>query len=365
MGYQPDLEPEEFEENEAAENGAESADEMNELPLAAQLGPAPGTSGVLIGQTLEGRYQFDELLGEGSFARVFKVYDLHRQVYLAAKVLRSDIAQEPAFLERFKREASVLERLQHPNIVRYYDTVESGDHVFILTDYIAGRTLQSELRGEPINPLDSLKYLRPLAAALHFAHREGVVHRDLKPANILLDENDNVYVTDFGIARIISDTSTLTVDTTVGTPHFMSPEQIMVGEITQATDVYALGILLYQMYTRVLPFTGQSPQASGTTSTMRIVYEHLHVRPTPPSELNPRISRAIDGVILRCLEKDPAQRYATVSDVYVALSDAIGTPSVALDADEVAAVRQAGPAVAPPVELDAERVPDGVRKLLN
>jgi serine/threonine protein kinase len=141
MAHQPERQPEIEPEREPEESGA-----------AMQ----PTGSG-LIGRTLEGRYRFDELLGEGSFARVFKVYDLHRRVYLAAKVLRSDIAQEPAFLERFRREAAVLARLQHPHIVRYYDTIESGDVVFILTDYIAGRTLQSilRLRDEPLTPLES------------------------------------------------------------------------------------------------------------------------------------------------------------------------------------------------------------------
>jgi serine/threonine protein kinase len=319
---------------------------------AAQSASQPSGLG-LIGRTLEGRYRFDELLGEGSFARVFKVYDLHRRVYLAAKVLRSDIAQEPAFLERFRREAAVLARLQHPHIVRYYDTIESGDVVFILTDYIAGRTLQSVLRQreDPLTPLESLTYLQPLAAALHFAHREGIVHRDLKPANILLDDNNNLYVTDFGIARILSDTSTLTVDTTVGTPHYMSPEQIMVGQITEATDVYALGVMLYQMYTGRLPFLGTSQAASGSTTAVRIVYEHLHVKPQPPSELNPSLSKAVEDVVLRCLEKDPSQRYPSVEAVYEALSEAVGTPSVALNGAELSEVRGVP---------EAERVPTGV-----
>jgi serine/threonine protein kinase len=275
---------------------------------------------------------------------------------LAAKVLRSDIAQEPMFLQRFRREAAVLQRLQHPNIVRYYDIVESGDLVFILTDHIPGRTLQSVLRqhGGPLSPAQSLTYLQPLVAALHYAHQEGVVHRDLKPANILLDENSNLYVTDFGIAKILSDASTLTMDTTVGTPHFMAPEQILIGEVTVATDVYALGVMLYQMYTGQLPFVGDSQGTSGSTAAMRIVYEHLHIRPTPLSQLNRLLGGAVEQVVLRCLEKDPAQRYQSVEAVYEALVAAI-------KADEGAAIPVAAPArIEPPLTAEAERVPTGV-----
>lgn len=314
---------------------------------------SPVPTGSLVGRTLASRYRFEELLGEGTFARVFRVYDRDRRTYLAAKVLRSDIAQEPAFLERFQREATVLARLQHPHIVRYYDILDVDEQVFILTDYIAGETLQNRLRqlAGPMPPLDSLIYIEPLAAALHFAHKEHVIHRDLKPANILIDENDNVYITDFGIARILSDTSTLTVDTTVGTPHYMSPEQIMIGEITPATDIYALGVMLYQMYTGRLPFMGDSDAATGSTTAMRIVYEHLHVPPIPPRSVNPGLSKAVEDVVLRCLEKDPAQRFSFVGELYDALTDAIGTPSVSLDAADLAAVAD---------YPQAERVPTGV-----
>jgi serine/threonine protein kinase len=355
MAHEPQQQPEpEFDPEELA-HAADGAD--NAPGSDPQSAPAaPVNSSDLIGQTLEGRYRFDALLGEGTFARVYRVYDLHRRVYLAAKVLRSDIAQEPMFLERFKREARVLETLQHPHIVRYYDIVESGDIVFILTDFIDGRTLQTELKrqGGPMNPQDSLTILTPLAAALHYAHREGVIHRDLKPSNILIDDNDNLYVMDFGIARILSDSSTMTVDTTstVGTPHYMSPEQIMVGEVTPTTDVYALGVMLYQMYTGRLPFVGESQGTMGSTTAMRIVYEHLHKQPVPPTQLNPSLSKAVEEVVLKCLEKDPTQRYQTVSDVYDALTEAIGTPSRSLDAEEVAEVVQPVP--------EAERVPTGV-----
>ncbi len=337
-----------------------------ELPPEEEKGRSRRlTTSELTGKTLGDRYRFEELLGEGTFARVFRVHDLYRRVDLAAKVLRSDIAHEPAFLERFRREAMVLSRLQHPNIVRYYDTVEMDGVVFILTDYIPGETLQQLLHdlNKPVSPLESLSYLTPLAAALHYAHREGVVHRDLKPANILLDENKHLYITDFGIARILTDTSTLTVDTTVGTPHYMSPEQILAGKVTAATDIYALGVMLYQMYTGRLPFTGESEDTAGTTTAVRIVYEHLHVKPRPLSEINPRISKAVEDVVLRCLEKDPEQRYASVSEVYDALTDAIGTPSVSLDAQSLAeAVRS--PAPEKPARsydrVDARTVPDYV-----
>jgi len=318
---------------------------------------ATGAGDSLVGQTLEGRYRFDALLGEGTFARVYRVHDSVRQVDLAAKVLRSDIAQEPAFLERFRREAGVLARLQHPHIVRYYDIIESGRQVFILTDYIAGDTLQWRIRehGGPMTPFDSLRLLRPMMAALHYAHQEGVVHRDLKPANILIDANQHVYVMDFGIAKILTDTSTLTVDMTVGTPHYMSPEQILAAEVTPATDIYALGVILYQMYTGQLPFTGESEQATGVTTAVRIAYEHLHVAPTPPTRLNRRLSVAVEDVILKCLEKDPGQRYQSATELYEALAEAIGTPSVAL-ADLASMV---GGAAAPRVASapEAERVP--------
>lgn len=360
MAHEPQQQPDSEFDPDAMEHREEESAESDSPPQesrAARLSGAVNGS-ELIGQTLAGRYRFDALLGEGTFARVFRVYDLNRRVHLAAKVLRSDIAQEPMFMERFKREARMLERLQHPNIVRYYDIVESGDLVFILTDYIAGHTLQSVIRQQdgPMDPQESLNYLAPLAAALHFAHNEGVVHRDLKPANILIDENGGLYVTDFGIARFLTDASTLTMDTTstLGTPHYMSPEQIMVGEVGPTTDVYALGVLLFQMFTGQLPFTGDLDTTYGSTAAVRIAYEHLHVQPPRLTQFNAALSEEVEDVVLKCLSKDPSQRYQSVSDLYDALADAVGTPPVSLDA---VVGGGAEPEKADPV---AERVPTGI-----
>jgi serine/threonine protein kinase len=302
----------------------------------------------LLGHTLGNRYRFDALLGKGVFAQVYRVTDLHRHAALAAKVLRRDIARDPDFLERFRREADVLSQLQHPHIVRYYDTVELEGYTFILMDYVPGQTLETVLSGlaGPLRPHASLVYLTPLAAALQFAHSEGVIHRDLKPANILLHENSTLYVTDFGLARILNATSQLTVGMTVGTPFYMSPEQITGKPVTPATDVYALGIVLYRMYTGRLPFRGDSPGASGSSTATRVTYEHVNIRPSPPISLYSDLDLAVQDVVLHCLEKDAARRYASVDDLYDALSEAIGAPP--LSDEPVPSVATAEPEVEPP-----------------
>lgn len=287
----------------------------------------------LIGQTLGERYHFEALLGEGTFAHVYQVFDLHRRVQLAAKVLRADIARDPALVQRFQREAAVLSHLQHPNIVRYYDIIELDDYIFILTDYIPGQTLNTVIQNLDyvFTPRASLIYLTPLAAALNFAHYEGIIHRDLKPGNILIHENGTLYVTDFGIARILSDATLHTQGLTLGTPRYMSPEQITGQPVTAATDIYALGIILYQLYTGRLPFRGDSSESAGMSDSARITYEHVNLPPVPPTAINPALSLAVQDVILRCMQKSPARRFQSVSAMYDALAEAIGAPPMALD----------------------------------
>lgn len=287
----------------------------------------------LIGKTLSGRYRFETLLGSGTFADVYRITDLHRRATLAAKVLRADIARDSRLLERFQREATVLARLQHPNIVRYYDIVEAEDYRFILMDYIPGHTLNDILQAteQPLRPSKTLDILTPLASALHFAHNEGIIHRDLKPANILLHENGTLYVTDFGIARLLNVTSELTMGAALGTPLYMAPEQITGDPVTVATDIYALGVLLYRMYTGRVPFRGDSPSATGPSIAERITYEHMHSTPPPPTAINPQLDLAVQEIVLRCLQKDPARRYRSISTVYDALAEAIGAPPIDID----------------------------------
>ena len=287
----------------------------------------------LLGQTLGNRYRFEQKLGEGTFAHVYRITDLHRQATLAAKVLRPEIARDPAVYGRFQREAAVLARLQHPHIVRYYDIVDLNGLLFILLDYVPGKTLEDVLssRDPILRPYASISYLTPIVTALQYAHNEGIIHRDLKPANVLIHENNTVLITDFGIARILNIASDLTLGATIGTPLYMAPEQISGGTITPATDTYALGVMLYRMYTGQAPFRGESPATEGASTAARIIYEHVHVAPRRPSEINPSLDLAVEEIVLRCLEKSPARRFASVIALHDALTEAAGAPPISLE----------------------------------
>lgn len=282
-------------------------------------------TGELVGRTLGDRYRFEALLGEGTFAQVYRVYDERRRTALAAKVLRRGVTSEHAFFKRFRREAAILTRLQHPHIVRCYGIVEADEQIFILMDLIPGQTLQAALaESRPLVPRAALVYLAPLVAALHYAHSDGIIHRDLKPANVLIHDNGTLYITDFGIARILSDTSTLTMGMALGTPLYMAPEQIMGQPVTAAADIYALGVVVYEMLAGQTPFRGVSIGTRGSSTSERIAYEHVHVAPEPPIHLNPRLTISLQNVILCALDKRPERRFRSGPELYDALAQAIG-----------------------------------------
>ena len=273
----------------------------------------------LVGQTLKGRYRIDAFIGRGGMAEVYKVWDRQRAVHLAVKVLRADLAQDRDLLHRFQQEAAVLRELQHPHIVRFYGLEREGAVIFILMEYIAGQSLRDTLRarGAPLSGSEVVHYLKPVVSALHYAHQKKIYHCDVKSSNVLVDGTGRVRIGDFGIARIVGGTSVQAA--TLGTPTHMAPEQCRGEAVDARTDVYGLGVTLYEMVTggRV-PFVGDTKSTSGTKSE-RIQFQHLHKPPPPPRKINSRLPEKIEEVILRALAKQPTARYPSV----MALLDAV------------------------------------------
>jgi basic membrane protein A len=303
----------------------------------------------IVGQTLLERYFVEAFVGKGNMAEVYKVWDKQRATSLAIKVLREDLALDKVFLRRFRREAETLTRLQHPNIVRCYGLEQDGRLVFMVMDYVEGQSLRHEIYDlkSPMTPHQALEWMTPICSALHYAHAEGVIHCDVKPANVMLHSNGSVLVADFGIARM-TDSATATM-VGAGTPAYMSPEQVRGEDPIPQTDIYALGIVLYEMLTGgERPFTGEQAQTGGPISE-KVRWEQLHLLPPSPRTFNPALSAEIESVVLRCLEKDPADRFQTSFDLLNALQNAAAEPTV----PRVAQSRQPRPArqpEAPPAE---------------
>ena len=278
----------------------------------------------LVGKTLLNRYNVQEFIGRGGMAEIYKVWDSHRMTYLAMKVLFEDLAIDRVFMRRFKREADTLAKLQHPNIVRFYGLEQDGPNAFILMDFIEGRNLKRAIfdAGGPMPQQEIRFIMRSVCGALQFAHSEGLAHCDIKPANIMIHENNFVLLSDFGIARM-SDAATATM-VGAGTPAYMAPEQVKGQDPTPQSDIYSLGVVLYEMLTGgERPFTGESATITGSTSE-KLRWEQINAEPMPPSQWNKNITPALEAVILKCLQKDPQERYQTALDFFNALEIAFG-----------------------------------------
>jgi eukaryotic-like serine/threonine-protein kinase len=281
---------------------------------------------IAIGQVLLNQFRVDEFLASGGMGAVYRVWDLKRNVPLAMKVLHSNLGEDPSVFKSFKREAISLKKLAHPNIVPFYGLYEEGETAFLLQRFIDGPTLKELLnvnKGRPIPVADALVYLKTIAAALHFAHSSTVVHCDVKPGNVLLDRGGNIYLTDFGIARHADSTTTTMVG--LGTPAYMAPEQILEKSVTPATDIYALGVMLFEMVTGQRPFQGneKGTETAGPTVRERIIYGHLQLAPPDPRRINPQIPEAMARAILKALEKDPKQRYTSTQEFLEAICRAM------------------------------------------
>jgi beta-lactam-binding protein with PASTA domain/predicted Ser/Thr protein kinase len=260
---------------------------------------------------IDGRYRVISRLGSGGMADVYLAQDqlLGREV--AVKVLHHHFAEDQEFVERFRREASSAAGLSHPNIVAIFDRGEWNGTYYIAMEYVAGRTLKAIVREQgALDPASAIDIVIQILRAARFAHKRGVIHRDLKPHNVILDEEGRARVTDFGIARAGASDMTLT-GSIMGTAQYLSPEQAQGLAVSSASDLYSVGVILYELLTGVVPFEGETAVA--------IAFKQVSAEPQPPSALRQGIPASLDAVVLRMLAKDPAQRYADADELIAAL----------------------------------------------
>jgi len=268
----------------------------------------------LIGQRLAGRYRVEEYLGGGAAADVYRVWDTQRSCNLAIKVLRSHLADAPEFTARFHREAEVLSRLQHPNIVRLYGLEQQGELLYMVMDFVDGPSLARRLAAAkaPLPLGETAAIAEDLCAALAYAHRSQVYHRDIKPANILLTKEGKALLSDFGIAKL-TEASSLT-SFAIGTPAYMSPEQGRGSNLDGRSDIYSLGVVLFEMLAGRPPFVGDTtPYEKG--STQAILYEHANRRPPPLRSINPTMSPEVEAVVAKALAKSSGARFQSAEDL--------------------------------------------------
>jgi serine/threonine-protein kinase len=258
---------------------------------------------------LAGRYQVEEELGRGGMAKVFRGTDTVLGRPVAIKVLAPHFAEDLNFVARFRREAQAAARLNHPNLVGVYDTGSDDGVHYIVMEYVDAKTLADYLAGGGrIMPDRAIELAEAVCRALSVAHAHGVIHRDIKPANIMVTARGEVKVTDFGIARMTEGADTIAQTAAVlGTASYLSPEQARGEPVDQRTDIYSLGVVLYEMVTGRPPFSGDTPVA--------VASKHVLEQPKPPSKLNPDVPAALDAVIMKALAKNPANRYQTAEEL--------------------------------------------------
>lgn len=270
--------------------------------------------GFSIGETV-GSYKITRYLGHGGTATIFRAHQINVDRDVALKVIHPALKEDKAFVARLKREATIIAKLNHPNIVTLYDFIEFDGLPCLVLQYVEGKTLRDLIREQNLSPQLIRKIVQAVGEALEHAHAHGILHRDVKPSNILIDQAERIYLTDFGLARIASNTeSTLSQDMMVGSPQYVSPEQAKGEPVDARTDVYSFGIVIYEMLTGRVPFQSETPYST--------ILAQINTPPPQPRLLNPAIPPAVEQVLLKALAKDRNARYASIREMLTALEEA-------------------------------------------
>lgn len=274
----------------------------------------------MLGKILGGRYELIEKTGGGGMAVVYKAKCHLLKRYVAVKVLRPDLVDNEEFVTRFKRESQAVASLSHPNIVNMYDVGQEGEIHYIVMEYVDGMTLKDYIKKEGrLTSEEAIRIASQICSALHHAHENNIVHRDIKPQNILINKEGTAKVADFGIARAVtSSTVTMAGANVIGSVHYFSPEQAKGSYVDKKSDIYSLGIVLYEMVTGVVPFEGDS--------AISVALKHIQEQVTPPGEINPDIPKSIQYIIQRAIEKKLENRYHDASEMLDDLKRALEEP---------------------------------------
>ena len=281
-----------------------------------------GQSDPLVGIVLDGRYRVDTLIATGGMSAVYRGLDLRLDRPVALKIMDSRYAGDQQFLTRFQREARAVARLKDPGLVAVYDQGLDSQHPFLVMELVEGGTLRELLRERgPMPPHAVAAVLSPVLSGLAVAHRAGLVHRDIKPENVLISDDGDVKIADFGLVRAVADAKITSTSVILGTAAYLSPEQVATGDAGPRSDVYAVGILAYELLTGATPFTGDSALA--------VAYQRMDNDVAPPSSVIAGVPSQFDDLVLRATAREPAQRYADAMDMGAELDavvDELGLP---------------------------------------
>jgi len=273
----------------------------------------------MIGRVLDNRYELVEFVGKGGMALVYRAVDQRTGHSVAVKILRPEYNQDAEFSSRFEREATTASRMSHHNIVNLLDVGQDGDIRYLVMEYVNGMTLKDVIKQKgSLPPNVAAQIGLRILSALQHAHNNGIIHRDIKPQNILMDAEGHIKVSDFGIARVAGTSTISTDDSVMGSVHYFSPEQAKNEPVTFASDLYSVGVCLYEMMTGQPPFDGETPVA--------VALQHINAQPRPMSEFNPAIPPAIERVVMKAMEKRPEMRYQNATEMAQDLQRALQEP---------------------------------------